>query len=70
VIGPIEDASAVAGAQARLSNLGFGAGDAPPGSLDDRTRRAVMRFQYKHGLPVTGDLDGATAARLKERHGS
>src|SRR5439155_952984 len=66
----MDDASTPAGAQPRLSNLGYGAFDALAGVLDQITRLALARFQLRHELPASGDLDPTTAARLKERHGS
>lgn len=64
----LADAGQPAGAQARLRNLGFGALDAIAGVLDELTRLAVTRFQTRHALEVTGELDDPTAAKLKECH--
>jgi peptidoglycan hydrolase-like protein with peptidoglycan-binding domain/phage baseplate assembly protein gpV len=60
--------SDVRGAQIRLNNLGLLAGR-EDGVLDERTQRAIHRFQMSEGLPL-GPLDQKTADRLKERHGS
>jgi peptidoglycan hydrolase-like protein with peptidoglycan-binding domain/outer membrane protein OmpA-like peptidoglycan-associated protein len=67
-IGP---ADTVAGAQARLNNLGLFAGR-EDGQLDDQTKRAVHRFQMLEKLPIEldPDLGGETAVRLKDVHGS
>ena len=58
----------VSGAQGRLRNLGY-----PVGPIDGiagpRTQVAVAYFQADEGLPVTGDLDDATAGKLREVHG-
>jgi LysM domain len=56
-IDPIETESGVKG---RLLNLGFGGDD---------LSRSVSAFQKKQGLPVTGALDAASQARLKEKFG-
>lgn len=56
------------GAQIRLQNLGYRSGEAT-GTLDDDTRKAIASFQSDAGLPVTGVLDKATAAKLTETHG-
>lgn len=48
-----------AGAQARLTNLGYDVGDLP---------WAVMRFQLDFGLPPTGTLDADTRQRLAAVH--
>lgn len=49
--------------QLGLARLGIS-----PGSIDgvfgSRTRSALVAFQQKTGLPLTGDLDGATRRRL------
>ena len=56
---------AVRALQERINALGFGPigtdGDFGPGTVD-----ALRRFQEATGLPVTGALDEATAARLAE----
>ena len=77
------DSSQIEGAQARLNNLGFYAGDTITGQLDELTGRALQRFQtlYKiedaQGNPETGTKLGAlgtltaqTAQKLKEKYGS
>jgi type VI secretion system secreted protein VgrG len=53
----------VEGAQGRLANLGYLKG-ALSGELDDATRAALVSFQLDAGLPGTGRLDAATAAKL------
>jgi murein L,D-transpeptidase YcbB/YkuD len=67
---PMEDSTAVAGAQARLSNLACGTDDAQEGILDDATQLALQRFQQRHGLTTSGQLDAATSAKLKDSYGS
>ena len=71
------DTSSIPGAQARLNNLGFFAGEQITGQADDPTERALQRFQtfYKvkdqNAKPETsGILTGPTSDRLKEVYGS
>lgn len=59
----------------RLRNLGYFLGDLPgeaigPDEDPFAVPGAVEEFQCDEGLPVTGQLDGATLARLAEVHGS
>ena len=58
----------VAGAQARLNNLGFAAGP-EDGQVTAGTAAALGRFQYRHGLSETQDVDSETLRRLEEAHG-
>lgn len=59
----------------RLRNLGYFTGDLPgeaagPDEDPFAVPGAVEEFQCDEGLPVTGQLDGPTQARLAEVHGS
>jgi len=63
-LNPIEELS---GVQQRLNNLGLFCGN-EDGTLDDQTTAAIRTFQQKNGLPVTGQADGATRAKLRELH--
>jgi hypothetical protein len=56
------------GAQQRLRNAGFLA--TAGRGMDEPTRRALARFQERHGLKVTGEVDAPTKAKLEEVHGS
>ncbi|MGC5198628.1 peptidoglycan-binding domain-containing protein, partial [Aphanothece microscopica] len=47
----------------RLDNLGFRPG-AVDGVFDDRTRRAIRRFQDSRGMEETGYLDQASMVAL------
>ena len=67
----------IAGAQARLNNLGFFAGDAISEKADQQTTRALQRFQTFYKLPgsdgqpdTSGDLTSTTAAKIKDVYGS
>jgi hypothetical protein len=70
------DEDSNAGAKARLNNLGLHAGEVLDDAMDDLARRAVQRFKMLNGLAPSdgsapsGDLDGPTKQKLKERHGS
>ena len=66
-LGRLDDASSRNGAATRLRNLGF---------LGETRRRrgdhfasALRLFQVTHGLAVTGELDTATVAALREAYG-
>ena len=61
----------IAGAQARLNNLGFFASKEIHEKYDEQTRRAIQRFQKAHPpLEVTGNIDQETKKRLEEVYGS
>jgi len=63
-LNPIDELS---GAQQRLNNLGFFCGN-QDGDTDDQTTAAIQAFQLKNGLPTSGQMDGATKAKLLELH--
>jgi hypothetical protein len=67
VFGVLEPVDTVRGAQIRLANLGFYRGR-DHGVLDEATHAALLAFQYRFELEQTGELDGATQARLLEIH--
>jgi OmpA family len=67
---PFDDSSTVTGAQPRLMNLAAGTEDAQQGELDEPTQLALMRFQNKHEMPTSGQLDDPTVSKIKERYGS
>jgi peptidoglycan hydrolase-like protein with peptidoglycan-binding domain len=52
-------------AQARLNELGFKIGKVD-GRFGPRTRAGLKRFQKEQGLPVTGELDSTTIAKLSK----
>lgn len=68
-LGNLDPASTVAGAKARLRNLGLFAGevDAEP---DSRYLVALRSFQRQHKLESEEGLSEATQAKLKSMHGS
>jgi hypothetical protein len=63
-LNPIEE---ISGVKQRLNNLGYQCGSEDD-ELDPRTRVALKAFQAEHGLPVTGEPDAATKAKLRELH--
>jgi Putative peptidoglycan binding domain len=63
-LNPIDEPS---GIQQRLNNLGFQCGS-EDGELDDQAQEAIKQFQGKYGLPITGEVDAATKAKLAEIH--
>ncbi len=68
-IGKMATPNSPAGAQPRLSNLGFGSGDAVKGMLDLSTRDALLRLQHLAELAETSVCDGPTSAELTYRYG-
>ncbi len=64
-IGHLDPIDELSGVQQRLTNLAFPTGN-EDGELSDQTRDALRRFQQKQKLPVTGEADDATKAKLKE----
>jgi hypothetical protein len=63
ILGGLDPVDEVSGVQQRLNNLGFRCGQC--GQLDESTKQALRKFQTTHELPVTGEADGATKAKLK-----
>jgi len=53
----------IARAQAKLNEMGFGAG-AADGAIGPRSRDAIRKFQASRKLNPTGELDSATLAAL------
>jgi hypothetical protein len=64
----LDDASTRNGAATRLRNLGFFS-DSRGRRRGDPVARALRLFQVTHGLAVTGELDPATVAALRQTHG-
>jgi N-acetylmuramoyl-L-alanine amidase len=67
-IGHLDPADEDSGWRQRLINLGYYAG-AVEDSEEARLRNAIEEFQCDYGLKVTGELDNATRAKLKDQHG-
>lgn len=65
-LGGIDPISEICGAQTRLRNLGFECEITD--ELDNATRAALRQFQKKYELPVTGEPDDVTKAKLLEVH--
>lgn len=65
-LGDLDPIDEVTGVAARLSNLGY---SCDAGGADERRLAAALRaFQEAHGLRVTGEIDGATKAKLADVH--
>ena len=69
VLGDIDPIHEVAGVKQRLSNLGFGCGDAGD-RAGPEFKAAVRAFQSRKGIAETGQMDEATRAALLDEHGS
>ncbi len=68
LIGHLDPVEKQSGQMARLNNLGYEAGD--PAKPDKEVfRSAVEEFQCDQKLPVNGDCEGDTQAKLKTVHG-
>jgi hypothetical protein len=67
-VGGLDPHDSVSGAQARLGNLGFHPGPVD-GDAGPRTQAAVRAFQRTEGLDATGELDGATLSKLRDKLG-
>jgi N-acetylmuramoyl-L-alanine amidase len=67
-LGTLDPVDTVRGAQARLNQLGFNAGDLTD-ALNDQTRAALTAFQHKYALQESGELDAATQDKLKTLFG-
>jgi N-acetylmuramoyl-L-alanine amidase len=70
-LNPMDDCDddGVSGVQARLNNLGYGAG-AIDGELGARTSAAIRAFERDHGLEVTGEISDELCDALEKAHGS
>ena len=66
--GRIDPVDTITGFQARLNNLGFGAGPVD-GELGPRTRDAIQRFQTSAGIEETGEMDDQTGQKLIQAYG-
>jgi N-acetylmuramoyl-L-alanine amidase len=68
-LGHLDPADEVSGAQSRLRNLGFHAGETD-GDSDEQFQAALRAFQKKNGLNESGALDDATKSKLEQLHDS
>jgi hypothetical protein len=64
-IGNLDPLDAVSGVQQRLNNLGFDCGTEND-ELNEALAQALSKFQAKHNLAITGQIDEAVKAKLKE----
>jgi peptidoglycan hydrolase-like protein with peptidoglycan-binding domain len=68
-LGQLDPYDSISGVQARLNNLGYGAGEVD-GRLNARTERALRQFQRQQKLEITGRIDEKTCDKLRELNGS
>ncbi len=66
-LGHLDPIDQIEGVQAPLNNLGFFCG-AVDGIAGEKTKAALMAFQKKSGLPVSGKIDAPTLKKLREMH--
>lgn len=67
-LGDMDPSDEVEGAKKRLNNLGYFCGEGSEITPDFQATLSV--FQEISGIPITGELDDATRAKLKDVHGS
>ena len=65
--GTLDPISETKGLQTRLKNLGYDCGKID-GSVGEKTRAALTRFQNRFGLEETGKIDEITSKKLAEFH--
>lgn len=68
-VGHLDPLDEEEGWRARLGNLGYH-WEPLDGADEDAMRMAIEEFQCDHDVKVTGVLDDATRAKLKELHGA
>jgi hypothetical protein len=67
-IGHLDPPDETSGWRQRLINLGYHFNPLDDGD-ETKLSHAIEEFQCDHGLKVTGQLDSATQAKLKDEHG-
>lgn len=68
LLGDMDPIEEVSGVELRLTMLGF-LKDPPAGALEGATLEAIHAFQRDKRLPVTGTMDQATIAALRDAYG-
>jgi len=66
-LGYLDPIDELSGVKQRLNNLGFRCG-AEDNVMNGHTAAALRSFQARQKLPETGEVDGATKAKLQELH--
>jgi len=67
-LGNIDPITEISGIQSRLSNLGFYYGSID-GNMNPETIQAIMDFQAKYDLQVTGEVDQTTRDKIMREYG-
>jgi len=68
-LGQLDPIDTITGVQARLLNLNFDCGEVN-GRETPQLEKALIEFQKKYNLPVTGRIDETTRNKLLKIHGS
>ena len=66
-LGSLDPDDEISGVQGRLINLGYPI-DRADGTMGPATRKALMEFQARNRLPITGRIDDQTRRELKRQH--
>jgi hypothetical protein len=66
LVGHLDPSTTESGALQRLRNLGY---VSPDDTSDLAAMRAIQRYQHVSGLPITGQVDDATAKQLESDYG-
>ncbi len=66
-LGHLDPIDKLSGVKGRLTNLGFACGKIDE-QMNDETQTALRNFQIVYRLPVTGEADERTKAKLLEMH--
>lgn len=69
LVGHVDPHTETSGAAQRLKQLGYYRGSLPVNEEHPGYTRSMRAFQEDEGLPITGQLDPETAARLNQRFG-
>lgn len=66
-LGHLDPIDSTTGQQARLNNLGYDCGSVD-GQTSDALKEALLAFQRDNKLPLTGEADAKTLAKLEQVH--
>jgi N-acetylmuramoyl-L-alanine amidase len=68
-LGNLDPVDTVSGAQARLNQLGFPAGDVD-NDHGEKTRESIKAFQSANDIEADGELNTATQDKIKQKYGA